>query len=203
MGFDFERFLLFFVALIIALTVHEAAHAFASYKLGDNTARSLGRLSLNPLVHLDPLGTVMIIFMSVIGFGIGWAKPVPVNPYKLRVGPRTGMAIVAAAGPASNILLAAIFSTIWRQGIAGDLEPLLLTVVVVNVTLAVFNMIPIPPLDGFKVLMGLVPSRIAYTMAPLEQYGPVLLLLLVFMGGGILRSILTTFGAPIMRAMLG
>jgi Zn-dependent protease len=202
-GFDFERFLLFFVALIIALTVHEAAHAYASYKLGDNTARSLGRLSLNPLVHLDPLGTVMIIFMSIIGFGIGWAKPVPVNPYRLRVGPRTGMAIVAAAGPASNILLAAIFSAIWRQGIMGDLQPLLLTMVVVNITLAVFNMIPIPPLDGFKVLMGLVPSRVASTMAPLEQYGPVLLLLLVFMGGGILRGILTTFGAPIMRAMLG
>ena len=198
------QFIYFVVALLLALTVHEAAHALVANRLGDPTAKKLGRLSLNPLVHLDPMGTIMIVMSSLSGFGFGWGKPVPVNPRKLHYGPKTGMALVAFAGPFSNLALAAFSSSILHSelpSLAWQFQ-ILSVLVIVNVVLAVFNMLPIPPLDGFRVLLGILPNRPAYALARVEQYGPAILLLFVFFGGGLLRGFLTFFSNPIFR-MLG
>ncbi|HQZ71661.1 MAG TPA: site-2 protease family protein [Anaerolineae bacterium] len=169
-------------ALVIALTVHEWAHAWSAYKLGDTTARDLGRLTLDPRKHLDPMGSLM---MLVAGFG--WAKPVPINPERLG---RQGVVWVSLAGPVSNLLQALITAGILRLAMAfgvasAAVTAFLGTFLFLNIALAVFNMLPIPPLDGSKVLMGLVDleydQRVKY-----EQYGPMALLLLIF-GGSILR----------------
>ena len=169
-------------ALVIALTVHEWAHAWSAYKLGDTTARDLGRLTLDPRKHLDPMGSLM---MLVAGFG--WAKPVPINPERLG---RQGVVWVSLAGPVSNLLQALITAGILRLAMAFDVASAAVTAFLgtflfLNIALAVFNMLPIPPLDGSKVLMGLVDleydQRVKY-----EQYGPMALLLLIF-GGSILR----------------
>ncbi len=200
---DPTRFVYFVVALLAALTVHESAHALVAYWLGDSTARRLGRISLNPLRHLDPMGTLMIFVSSILGFGIGWGKPVPVNPFNLKTGPKTGMAIVAAAGPASNLLLASVVALALQQDLAAPTWGLrlLLTVVFVNVFLAVFNLIPLPPLDGFSVLLGLLPNGPATLVAKVGQYGPALLLLLIFFGGTLLNSYLSFFSRPILRVL--
>ena len=140
--------------MLVAITIHEFAHAWAANRLGDRTATALGRLSLNPLRHLDPLGTLMLLTA-----GIGWGKPVPVNPYNLRNGPKAGMAVTSLAGPLSNLLLAAALSVPLRLGLAPftiwgasallpSLGELLLTVIIMNIGLAIFNLIPIAPLDG-------------------------------------------------------
>lgn len=173
------------IALLVAFTVHEATHAFIAYNLGDATAKRLGRLSLNPLAHLDPLGTLMILFA-----GFGWGKPVPVNPYNLRSGGRMGMGLVAASGPISNILTAYAFAMPLRAGLVHpgfmsgsifipSLGQLLLTIVMLNVFLAVFNLLPIAPLDGFRVAIGFLPPRWAYKLAQTERYGPLILLFLI------------------------
>lgn len=209
LGIDPITFLYFVVALLAALTVHEAAHALVADRLGDPTGRNLGRISLNPIVHLDPMGTLMILMASLLGIGIGRGKPVPVNPFNLRLGPKTGMALVAGAGPAANLLLAASVAVVLQEGAVlglwtGDLiwlRGLLRFVAVVNVSLAIFNLIPLPPLDGFSVLMGILPTRPAYSLSRVAEYGPALLLLLVFFGGNLLGRYLSFFGTPILRAL--
>ena len=177
------------VGLLIAFTFHEACHALIAYRLGDATAKRMGRLSLNPLAHLDPLGTLMILVS-----GFGWGKPVPVNPYNLRrPGGRLGMGLVAAAGPVSNLLAAYIFAAPLRAGLFStslvsrnlfipSAGQVLLSIVMLNVFLAVFNLLPIAPLDGFKVALGLLPPRLAYTWAQTERYGPLILLFLILFG---------------------
>ena len=174
----------FLVALIVGVTVHECAHAWMANKLGDPTARLMGRISLNPVVHFDPLGALMILLMAFQGIGIGWGKPTPVNPYHLRHGPRVGMGMVALAGPLSNLLLAAVIAVPLRLGLSlpGLLDLLVWTVVIANIGLAVFNLLPVPPLDGFSVLMGIlstVRARWAYewssTLARLESQGMMVL----------------------------
>jgi len=171
------------IALLIAITFHEFAHAWLSSRLGDQTARYMGRLTLNPLAHLDPIGTLMLL---VAGFG--WGKPVPVNPYNLRNGPRGGMALTSLAGPLSNLLLAGVFALPLRFGLISSgmfasrsnlipsLGLILLTIVVMNVALAIFNLIPLPPLDGFSVLQGIVPREWAVSLERIRPYGPLILL---------------------------
>ena len=180
----------FSLSLIIAITFHEFSHAYVATKLGDNTARSLGRLSLNPLAHLDPFGTILIFFA-----GFGWGKPVPVNPVYLRIGYRRGMSVVSLAGPFSNILAALVFAIPLRAGLAdsnaiglsvlGQTDVLgyaLVSLVFWNLVLAVFNLLPIAPLDGFKVVLGLLPRNAANSFARLEPYGPGILLVIIALG---------------------
>ena len=164
------------VVLGVALPVHEAAHAWVAHILGDDTAKRQGRLTLNPLAHLDPIGALMIFFAF-----FGWAKPVPVNPWRLRHGPRVGMALVAAAGPLSNLALATLMAIPWRAGVfygaSMQVIEFALTFVAINVGLFLFNLLPIAPLDGLSVLSGVVGQRAAAALQPLQTYGP-----FIFMG---------------------
>ena len=179
------------IMLVIAFPVHEFSHAYAAWRLGDGTARLFGRLTLNPIVHFDPVGGVLLA-ISFIGsggsFGFGWAKPTPVNPMNLEGG-RRGEAIVAAAGPISNLVLAIggaiparyFLSNENLQADAPLVGLILQQFVLINIVLMVFNLIPIPPLDGSKVLFALVDRKTEYQIRPfLEQYGGILLLLLIF-----------------------
>ena len=188
----------FVFALMSGLIFHEFCHAYVADRLGDRTARSMGRLTLNPKAHYDPIGTTLIFIM-----GFGWAKPVPVNPMNTR-NPKTAMAKIALAGPASNLVFAALaaipirlelvpfwhpfvspsqaglWAQIWTQS-TGDLVGLFLgTVLVLNVLLAVFNMLPVPPLDGSRVLTGILPRPLADQYSKLEPWGMGILLLIIF-----------------------
>jgi Zn-dependent protease len=178
--------------LIASLTFHEAAHAWTANRLGDPTARLLGRLTLNPAAHIDPIGTILFPLIAMISNVplIGWAKPVPVDMRHLR-SPRRDFAIIALAGPVSNLILAiaaaAVGSALFgnetdamRSG--GLLAAGLLYFVIINVLLAVFNMIPIPPLDGGNVLIGILPMRLAAMVAQLRSWGFLLLYLLLLTG---------------------
>ena len=192
-------------ALIISLSFHEFAHAWTASKLGDDTAARQGRLTIDPRAHLDPLGTFMLILTVILGFGIGWAKPVPINPWRLRIGPRTGMAVVAIAGPIANLLIAFVALQI-VGGFGGfrnpsDLLGLLIDLARLNVVLAVFNLLPIPPLDGYRVLLGLLPSPAANSFASIEPYGPMILLMVIFIGRGLLFGIISLFEGPLLRAL--
>jgi len=208
-GFSPLDFLYTMVALLAALTVHESAHALVADRLGDPTGRKLGRISLNPIRHLDPTGTLMMLMSSFFGVGIGWGKPVPVNPANFRGDPKRGMALVSAAGPGSNFLFAALLYLVLQQAGAAHLwassdllwvRSLLAVTLVVNIALAFFNLIPLPPLDGFAVLLGILPNRLAYSVARVGQYGPALLLLLVFFGGSLLGRYLGFFRFETLRA---
>ncbi|MEJ2747891.1 MAG: site-2 protease family protein [Anaerolineae bacterium] len=175
------------VVLLVAFTIHELAHAVTADYLGDPTPRRMGRITLNPLAHLDPFGTVMLLLS-----GFGWAKPVMVNPLNLRGKYRTSMAIVSLAGPASNVLLAIIFAIPFRLGLmqasmvgSGNSLPslsfLFVQFVFINIVLALFNFIPVPPLDGYKILQGVLPAEMSYYLRPLEQYGFLILIALIFL----------------------
>lgn len=174
--------------ILLAVTFHEVAHGMVAYRLGDPTAKNAGRLTLNPLAHLDLVGTLVFVITRMIG----WAKPVPVNPLYFK-NPRKGMLWVALAGPATNLLLAVIsafflkwlFTLDFQADSQWWLEPvsrMAKTSVVLNVGLAVFNIIPIPPLDGGRIMVGILPEKQAASYARLEPYGFLLLLLLIFSG---------------------
>lgn len=168
------------LAVLIAITCHEVAHGFVAYKLGDNTAKEEGRLTLNPLAHLDPVGALMMLIA-----GFGWAKPVPVNPFFFKGDRVKGMMLVSVAGPVTNLILSFAFYFIFM---AGDgflslpfLRVFLQYCVRLNVYLAVFNLIPIPPLDGSKILAGFLPRKTAITyLNTVERYGMLILLFLIF-----------------------
>lgn len=215
-----ESSIAFLIALIIGVTVHECAHAWMANQLGDPTARLMGRLSLNPVVHFDPLGALMMVIMAFQRFGIAWGKPTPVNPYHLRHGPRVGMGMVALAGPLSNLLLAAVVAVPLRLRLPlpGLLDLLVWTVVVANSSLAVFNLLPIPPLDGFSVLMGILGAlrtRWAYqwssTLTRLESQGMTLLFAVIMfdivigrlLGFSLLGAIMGPLTRLFVRFMVG
>lgn len=172
-------FIIYAVALVVAITIHEFAHAFMADRLGDPTPRLQGRLTLNPLKHLDPIGTLMLIF-----FRFGWGKPVQFDPFNLR-NPRRDAALISVAGPVSNLLVATIASLLLRSLplVSSNFSVwfvLLQTVIVMNVVLAVFNLIPIHPLDGFKIVGGLLPPQQAREWNQLERYGMIFLIFLIF-----------------------
>ena len=192
-GFDVKTLLLIPTGLL-ALTIHEFAHAYVADRLGDPTARLRGRLTLNPLAHLDLLGTILIVLV-----GFGWAKPVPVDSRNFS-NPRRDMMAVAAAGPLSNVLCAAAAALLFRtlsgptQLASFDLAPLVLATVMIfihiNLALAVFNLIPIPPLDGSRILYGLLPPRAVYSFLRIEPYGVFVLFALFMFGGNVFGSLL-------------
>jgi Zn-dependent protease len=179
-----------FGVLLLSLTIHEAAHAWTADKLGDPTARALGRVSLNPLVHIDWIGTVLLPMIAIFSRLplIGWAKPVPVMLRNLR-NPRRDFMIVAAAGPISNLLQAVVYALLFHAaaGVGDPDAPSLLRGVLqlgvyINLLLAFFNLIPVPPLDGGNVMLGLLPPRLAAGYAGLRQYGFIILYALMFTG---------------------
>ena len=174
------------ITLVIAFTIHEFAHAWSADELGDDTPRANGRLTLNPLAHLDPIGSLLLL---VAGFG--WAKPVPINPYALERRTPAGPMLVAAAGPVSNLLLAIVAAIPFRMGLvqpsqAAGLMPTMASFLTefiwINLILLFFNLIPVAPLDGEKVLEYFVPAGARSFLYQLRPYGPMLLLLLIFVG---------------------
>jgi Zn-dependent protease len=191
---------------LMAITFHEVSHGFIAYLRGDNTARSLGRLTLNPLKHLDIIGTLMIIVI-----GIGWAKPVPVNFNNLR-NPKRDMIWVSVAGPLTNLILAIISAGLIRiivplteplpdsSSLQLFLEPVLLMLsfsVYINLILALFNLMPLPPLDGGRVLMGLLPDRLAAKLSRIEPYGMIIIIVLVFFTDVFKYTILPMLGVMV------
>lgn len=180
---DLLSFVIPFAIVLGSLTVHEAAHAWSADRLGDPTARMLGRMSLNPIVHIDPIGTILLPLVAVFSNLpiIGWAKPVPVNVGRLQ-NPRRDFMLVAAAGPASNLLLASLGAVAIRVGLGPEVltsDSPLVQVVLINVLLAVFNLVPVPPLDGGNVLAGLLPPSAADVFVRLRPYGFLVLYALV------------------------
>ena len=172
-----EVLILLIPMLVFALVFHEFSHAWVANKLGDPTARYSGRLTLNPLAHLDPFGSLMILFV-----GFGWAKPVPVDSRYL-ANPRVDMMKIAFAGPAANLLLAFVGGTIIRTGlVSGSITLMLLLFTQINIMLAVFNMIPIPPLDGSQIFSGIMIRRYPELVYKLQMYGPQILLGLIMIG---------------------
>lgn len=176
------KLLLFTPPVLLALTVHEYAHGWAADRLGDPTARYAGRLTFNPLAHLDPLGTFMLLLIH-----IGWAKPVPVNPHNLS-DPRRDMIWVSVAGPGANMFTALAFGIFLRpfqlegvdfSGLTGLIKLVFVYCVVINLILAAFNLIPIPPLDGSKILMGILPPHPANIYRHLERHGPFLIIAII------------------------
>ncbi len=192
--FIYNMVLLVF-ALLIGITVHEFSHAFVAYKRGDDTASQMGRITLNPLAHLDPLGTVLLF---VAGFG--WGKPVPIDIRRMKPPLRFSIAAVSLAGIIANLVLAAFVAAVYRLAgayLASGLLTLLETVVLINVLLAVFNLIPIPPLDGYNFFTTLLPERMARAMAPVAHYGPFILFGLMVIDSVLPASVFAFIGWPI------
>lgn len=204
-GIDFTGVFIQFVVLVLSLTVHEAAHAWSANRLGDPTARLLGRLSLNPAVHVDPIGTILLPLVGMMSSGsfFGWAKPVPVSIGNLRGNWKQKYMLIAAAGPASNLVLATLAAIVLRAATfnspfesTGLGVRVLFFVVQLNVLLAVFNMVPVPPLDGGNVLAGVLPRHLAEGFEQIRPYGFIIIVGLAVTG------VLWTFIGPIMTAIV-
>ena len=172
--------MLFFLAVVI----HEFAHGWMAYKLGDPTAKHSGRLTLNPIAHIDPMGTIILpLFLIMTGSPIlfGWAKPVPVN-FRALHNPKKDMIWVGLAGPGANIILAIIISLIIKLKVVFIPFQILEYFMALNLVLAIFNLIPIPPLDGSRVIMGLLPAKLAYQYIQLERFGFIIIVIMLYLG---------------------
>lgn len=196
LNFDLKRSVLLFVPLILSLAVHEFAHAWSAYKLGDDTAARAGRLTLNPFVHADLVGTIIF---PLLGVPFGWAKPVPVDPTRFRrgIGMGKGMAITASAGPISNLVLAVLVTTIFAllarftpELLQSDngIRELLVTAIFLNVNLALFNLIPVPPLDGSRIVDGFMPYRLRPQWDRVMAFSPFLLVAVFIFAGRIISG---------------
>jgi Zn-dependent protease len=198
-----QKIAVYAIPVIFAITVHEAAHGYAAKRFGDMTAYLQGRITLNPINHIDPVGTILVpaITMMLGGILFGWAKPVPVDFGKLR-NPKRDMLWVAAAGPASNLVMAFIWAIV--MGLASHapeffVVPLTLMAqagIMINVVLLVLNLLPLPPLDGGRIAVSLLPTHIAYQFSKLERYGFIILIVLLFTG------VLSQIMMPFIRAVL-
>jgi Zn-dependent protease len=183
------------IVLIFSVMIHEVSHGFIAYLLGDNTARDAKRLNLNPLNHLDWFGSVLLPLLLYVASGgtfvIGWAKPVPYNPFNLK-NPKIGAGVIAAAGPASNFLLALLTSLLLKfGGIGGVINPIFLQItIILNLSLMIFNLVPIPPLDGSKILFSFLPSRWLGLQSTLERYGMWFLIAFIFFGFSLIMPII-------------
>ena len=196
-----ERLIAGAVALLVGLTFHEFSHALTADVLGDGRPRAMGRLTLNPIAHLDPIGALMLVIA-----GFGWAKPVMVNPAALQGG-RRSMALVAFAGPIANVVVAVAFAVVFRVmalvGVeSGFFLNLVALIVQLNILLAIFNLVPIPPLDGYNVVLAYLPPRQAVQIQQYAPYGVIVLLLLVFLPGSPLRALLS-LAAPVTQVLIG
>ena len=193
-------FVAFIVAIVLGITVHEFMHAYTAHRLGDDTARLLGRLSLNPMAHLDPFGTLLLVLA-----GFGYGKPVPFNESRLRSA--MGVTFVALAGPLANLVLAALCAIPLRFSAAsllgGAYEEILTAIVLWNCVLAIFNLVPIPPLDGANVVYGLLPPRQQYSWRTYQQYGPFLLLFILLLAPQILSALVFGPALALARFLLG
>jgi Zn-dependent protease len=192
-----QKIAVFTIPVIFAITLHEVAHGWVANHLGDNTAKQEGRLTLNPLSHIDPIGTVLVpgIMFFTVGFMFGWAKPVPVNPSRLHQ-PRRDMALVAIAGPGANLLMMVFWTLAVRLGYETQLEFIVLmgyTGMIINLILMVLNLLPILPLDGGRIVNSLLPLKYARMYAKTEIIGLVLVLVLLFSG------ILNTVFDPVLK----
>lgn len=194
---DLMRAVIGLVPMILSLSVHEFAHAWSANRLGDDTAARMGRLTLNPMAHIDPFGTVILPLILVMSHvpAFGWARPVPIDPSRFRrdVSMGRGMALTASAGPLANLSLAILatvtLGVLYRLGVVHEASRALLeTVVVLNVVLALFNLIPIPPLDGSRVAAWLMPTRLRDQWHALERFAPILLIVIFMFGGRVIRG---------------
>jgi Zn-dependent protease len=189
------NFIFSIIIVIMSVVVHEVSHGYAADALGDPTPRLQGRLTLNPLKHLDLFGSVLFPALSYMVGGIifGWAKPVMINPYNLKA-KKWGEAIVAFAGPLSNIVLAVIFSMLVRYadvfGLSQAFVTFSMTIIIMNIVLAIFNLIPIPPLDGSKILFAILPQRFMNIRFKLEQYGFLIVLMFIIFFGQLLNPVI-------------
>ena len=185
------------VILILSVMVHEVMHGYVAYWLGDNTAKDAKRLNFNPINHLDLFGSIilpLLLYVSTGGaFVIGWAKPVPYNPYNLK-NPKVGAGLIAAAGPISNFLIAFMAAIILRTGgLGGIIAPVFLQItILLNLALMIFNLVPIPPLDGSKILFSLLPSKWAHIQYALERYGIWILIVFIFFGFSLIVPVIST-----------
>jgi Zn-dependent protease len=183
-GFNFDPtyFLGFMLGFVIGTTFHEFMHAYSAYRLGDDTAQRMGRITLNPFAHFDAFGFIMGVLLALRLFGLAWGKPVPVNPYALKGG-RRGMAVVAFAGPVANLALAGALLPLYRFGdgvLPEQLTQVLGYMITINLWLFAFNLIPIPPLDGFNILSGILPNYWVVVMEPIRRYSLPILMGLIF-----------------------
>jgi Zn-dependent protease len=184
------------IPMILSLSVHEWAHAWSANRLGDDTAKRSGRLTLNPTAHIDPFGTIILPLLLVLSHvpAFGWARPVPVDPSRFRGGVSMGrgMAITASAGPIANLILAVgstvLLGVLMRANLAGTAaKSLLIDVILLNVVLAIFNLIPLPPLDGSRIVAWLLPARLRQGWQTVERFAPVLLIVVFMFGGKLVR----------------